>query len=431
MSFDYTNYLEVDATVEGDFEFTDRAGNTDSGLQTRNTAGQWCLETNGGTTSSGTGPAANPTSRSAYIYTETSTPSASSTWAMKRNDSFDSTTQYVYLDLIYNVNIDTGSEYYVEYATASSPNETTDWTILETIQGTATDSWISDTYNFSGVTSSTLWIRIRFDSENAYTNDLAFSTWREYSVDHPDTATSGMTMASADVYHGTLGAENPGTFTFEQSLDWGAITIALRPITGQTDAIVTEGDKFSTITTPVLTLTNDANVEDISISGDVVVDSVINLNDIIISGDMEITNAGTYEFSNVIVNGDVTNSDSGGNVKIYGINGTEITTTEPGTGNDQVDIQIISMVTITNLKDNTEVRVYEDGTTNEIDGVENAISGTTDDRYFSFTYTVGSLVDIVVHNVDYKYYTLSNYTMPLFNTPVEVKQRFDRNYLNF
>jgi len=183
MVFDYTNYLEVDGDVEADFVFTDRAGNLDSGLQVRNTAGQWCLETNGATTSSGTGPTANPPGRIAYVYTEASTPAASTVWAMRRNISRDNTDQNVFLDIIYNLNIDVGSEFYVEYATVASPNETTDWTILETITGTATDEWITDTFDFSGVAAtSTLWIRIRFNSLNAYTNDLAFSTWREYTV---------------------------------------------------------------------------------------------------------------------------------------------------------------------------------------------------------------------------------------------------------
>jgi hypothetical protein len=102
---------------------------------------------------------------------------------MKRTTSFDSTTQSVYLDLIYNLNTDAELDLYIEYATVASPNETTDWTILETIGGGLGDNWISDTFDFSAISSSTLWIRIRLNSPNAYTNDAAFSTWREYSVD--------------------------------------------------------------------------------------------------------------------------------------------------------------------------------------------------------------------------------------------------------
>jgi hypothetical protein len=209
MAFDNTNYLEVDATVESDFQFTDRSGTVDSLLQARNTSGDWCLETTGSTTSGSTGPTANPSGRSAYIYTEASSPAASSVWAMKRKISFDSTSQDVYLDIIYNLYIDTGSEFYVEYATVASPNETTDWSILETISGTNTNSWISDTFDFSAYQSTTLWIRIRFNSLNAYTNDLAFSTWREYSVDLNPSITDVET--DEDISHGETGITITGS----------------------------------------------------------------------------------------------------------------------------------------------------------------------------------------------------------------------------
>ena len=81
-----------------------------------------------------------------------------------------------------------------------------------------------------------------------------------------------------------------------------------------------------------------------------------------------------------------------------------------------------SVLTLTGLKANSEVRVYTAGTTTEIAGVEN--SGTT----FSTTVSVGS-VDIVVHSLGYEYQriegadTSSNLTLP-------IQQRVDRNYRN-
>ncbi len=183
MAFDNTNLLEnATQANNGDFVFTNRGGTVDSGVQTANSAGEWSEE-NGGTVSTGTGPSANPAGRSGFIYTETSSPAASTVWAMRRSASFDSTTQNVFLDLIYNLNADTGSSVFIEYATIASPNETTDWTTLETIACTATDAWISDTFDFSAISTSTLWLRVRLETTNAFTNDVAFSTWREYSVD--------------------------------------------------------------------------------------------------------------------------------------------------------------------------------------------------------------------------------------------------------
>ena len=82
-----------------------------------------------------------------------------------------------------------------------------------------------------------------------------------------------------------------------------------------------------------------------------------------------------------------------------------------------------SVLTLTGLKANSEVRVYTAGTTTEIAGVEN--SGTT---FVDATIAVNS-VDIVIHNVSYEYQkieaadTSSNLTLP-------IQQRFDRNYSN-
>ena len=82
-----------------------------------------------------------------------------------------------------------------------------------------------------------------------------------------------------------------------------------------------------------------------------------------------------------------------------------------------------SVLTLTGLQANSEVRVYTAGTTTEIAGVEN--SGTT---FVDATIAVDS-VDIVIHNVSYEYQkieaadTSSNLTLP-------IQQRFDRNYSN-
>tara|TARA_R110000787_G_scaffold579_10_gene2116 strand:- start:6119 stop:7915 length:1797 start_codon:yes stop_codon:yes gene_type:complete len=82
-----------------------------------------------------------------------------------------------------------------------------------------------------------------------------------------------------------------------------------------------------------------------------------------------------------------------------------------------------SVLTLTGLKANSEVRVYTAGTTTEIAGVEN--SGTT---FTDATIAVNS-VDIVIHNVSYEYQkieaadTSGNLTLP-------IQQRFDRNYSN-
>ena len=221
MAFDTTNFLEVDADVEDDFRFTDRAGTVESagsGLYSNNTAGKWCLG-NGSTVSSGTGPSANPAGRSGHVYTESSTPVASTVWAMKRNISFDSTIQDVFLDLKYSRDIAGPSEFYIEYATNASPNETTDWSILETIpDNDGTPDWVDDTFSFSGISTTTLWIRIRYNSDNGFDNDLAFSTWREYSVD-----TANITPSEFDYDNSDIDIEGTG---FEDVQSGGTVYIS-------------------------------------------------------------------------------------------------------------------------------------------------------------------------------------------------------------
>jgi hypothetical protein len=93
-----------------------------------------------------------------------------------------------------------------------------------------------------------------------------------------------------------------------------------------------------------------------------------------------------------------------------------------GTFTDSGGITTVSTLTLTGLQSNSEVRVFNAGTTTELAGVEN--SGTT------FTANISaSSVDIVVHSLGYEYQkiegadTSSNLTLP-------IQQRADRNYRN-
>lgn len=126
---------------------------------------------------------------------------------------------------------------------------------------------------------------------------------------------------------------------------------------------------------------------------------------------------GDYELINSTV-GEVTNS-SGGVVTILN-NSSTITT------NNGPNITILlpdRTLTLTGLQPNTEIRVFQAGTTTEIAGIEN--SGTT---FLDDTIAVNS-VDIVVHHVEYEHIrisgadTSSNLTLP-------IQQRFDRGYNN-
>lgn len=91
-------------------------------------------------------------------------------------------------------------------------------------------------------------------------------------------------------------------------------------------------------------------------------------------------------------------------------------------GGGTINIVNLINLTLTGLKANSEVRIYQAGTTTEIDGVEN--SSTT----FATT-TSESSVDIVVHALGYEYQRLNGvYTSQ--NLILPISQRVDRNYKN-
>ena len=161
-----------------------------------------------------------------------------------------------------------------------------------------------------------------------------------------------------------------------------------------------------------------ANINGITVRKNlnIVGSSVTSFEDLTVDGVLDFDTAGTYTLTNCSIE-EVTNS-SGGAVIINNAASTINTNTGP-------DISIVtppSTLTLTGLQADSEVRVYDAGTTTELAGVEN--SGT------SFTADISAAsVDIVVHSIGYEYQkiegadTSSNLTLP-------IQQRVDRNYRN-
>jgi len=91
-------------------------------------------------------------------------------------------------------------------------------------------------------------------------------------------------------------------------------------------------------------------------------------------------------------------------------------------------------VTLTGMKDNTEVRVCAAGNpNNELAGIENATAGTTDNRSFSFSLSAGTSVDIIIFNVDWVLppnNRIDGFTIPSGDTSIPISQVFDRNFNN-
>jgi hypothetical protein len=152
---------------------------------------------------------------------------------------------------------------------------------------------------------------------------------------------------------------------------------------------------------------------------------------------IEITSPGTYSFSGLTFTGYGANgsnsaaiyNNSGGSVTINVSGGGNTPTYRNGTSASTTVNNNIS-VTFTGLKDNTEVRVYDAGDGSEIGGIENATSGSPDNRTFTWSDVASNVVDYVIHNNTYETIRVEGYTVPTSDTSIPVQQRLDRNYSN-
>jgi hypothetical protein len=97
-----------------------------------------------------------------------------------------------------------------------------------------------------------------------------------------------------------------------------------------------------------------------------------------------------------------------------------------GTITDSTGTRTRATLTLTGLKENSEVRIYEAGTTTELAGIEN--SGTS----FTYTYnhTVDFDVDIVIASLNFINIKLNNNTLTASNSSIPIQQQVDRNYDN-
>lgn len=151
---------------------------------------------------------------------------------------------------------------------------------------------------------------------------------------------------------------------------------------------------------------------------------------------IRITSAGTYsfngnQFSNFNINntsGSAIFNDSGGTVTLNISNGST-PTYRNSTGSTTIINNTIEIV-ITGLKDDTEVRIYESGTTNELAGIETVIDGSANNREFAFNISPSTIVDIVIISLLYQNIRINNYTIPLTNSSIPIQQLIDRYYNN-
>lgn len=116
------------------------------------------------------------------------------------------------------------------------------------------------------------------------------------------------------------------------------------------------------------------------------------------------------------------------NINISG-SGTPATNLTYRTDGAIVNINQNVTVTFDKMKDNSEVRIYSAGTKTELAGIENATSGTADNRSFAASIAAGTSVDYTVVNEQYEIIRVEGFTWPSANQTIDIAQRIDRNYI--
>lgn len=152
----------------------------------------------------------------------------------------------------------------------------------------------------------------------------------------------------------------------------------------------------------------------------------------------EIDTAGSFSWTDNVVEGYAAVTGSTGNEVIYNTSGGAVTINVSGgsgtisyrnLGAATTTINSTVSVTLTGMRDQTEVRVLEFGTNTELAGIENATDGTVDDRSFSFSLSAATATSIKIHSLQYEHISI-DYTIPSDAASIPIQQRFDRNYLN-
>ena len=169
--------------------------------------------------------------------------------------------------------------------------------------------------------------------------------------------------------------------------------------------------------------------------------SIITNTEFISSGSnhaVQVVQSGSYSWTNNIVSGYETANGTTGNEVIYNNTNGQVTINKSGGtgtvsyrngGTSTTTINATVSVTLTGLKDNTEVRVLAFGTNTELAGIENATAGVSGSREFTFSLSAATSTTVKIHSLLYEHISL-DYVVPSSPTDLPVQQRFDRNYLN-
>jgi hypothetical protein len=223
------------------------------------------------------------------------------------------------------------------------------------------------------------------------------------------------------------------TFTFGSNTSITGCTFRRCGLLTQSSATMSSCVITKSTSTTSLLVNNPSNISDITFESD--------------GGNhaIEITSAGTYSFTDLTFTGYASTDGTTGNEVFYNNSGGAVTINASGitgilsvrnSAGSSTTVNNTVSITVTGLKDNTEVRVYssEDNTPpyavpTELAGTDSATSGTTDNRSFTFGATPGNTIYIRVFNTNWIADDLT-YVVPGSSTEIQIPQRRDRVYSN-
>ena len=137
--------------------------------------------------------------------------------------------------------------------------------------------------------------------------------------------------------------------------------------------------RWNTIIAPQVSVETDTSIDGWTVDGDLLLNNANPLNNVTVTGNLRIDTGAdsTLAFDNVTVQGNVFNDAGGNTLQINATNST-LSTTEPGIGNGEVDLQNQVNVLITNVTRGTAVSVVADETAGGFSEGEVIASGYAD-----------------------------------------------------
>jgi hypothetical protein len=236
------------------------------------------------------------------------------------------------------------------------------------------------------------------------------------NVNFPTASTQVATAAGTTLDLGALNVVVDAAAASAFAVNTGTNTVTIK------SAALAVGSKFSTLkTTGTISFANGADAT-CTLQGIVVRGATGIYSPKLETATVRFTAAGTYDLRGATISGTLTLANtSGGAVTVQLQPGVTFVNSGPSI---TVDNAASATLTLTGLQTNSEVRIFDSSTGNELAGIESVIGST-----FSYTSSALVSVKIVVFALQYQEVRF-DYTLTTSNTTIPIQQIPDRQYLN-